>query len=437
MENKNIINSVEALFQSQDNIKKSVSIMLKIALVLFAIILLGGFIGSWIEIRRPEGTIKPFDPNMLKEGSLKYQNSSVIFVNDEYMDGLVAQIIDNSKKYTLSEILNEINSQLKQKVVLYPRSFKCTENKVNEVVGKIRAKNKKTQDSLNYILRSRKFLEYTSIGIFDRINKENNGLDALTNAMNQLNISFKGDFPSGNTIFSYQIGRFKSIGYDNAGSLIINCVESAPVISRDFLTRSGVKSSWDSDNELVNQSTKLKEIIQTAENIQNQKISEERKLINSRTSDARWKYRMNFFYRWYSTLLLLINSIIFILLLIRYWIIVRQKDLPRKSTDFVYYATNRTSRLFRIIALIIIFISITGLIVSFLIQLFGKPSPLKLPFGNDYGNLFIRALLEPIIVFCLTIIGTWFLLLMSEWIDFISNCYEIVFYKANKKDTDK
>jgi len=124
-------------------------------------------------------------------------------------------------------------------------------------------------------------------------------------------------------------------------------------------------------------------------------------------------------------------------ILLRYYSIIRRKDLPQKTTYNVYFATNISSKIFRFIALLIVIVGMGELIVNIIVSLASGSliELIKLPYISQFYHL--TEILHPIIATISIVISSWFFVLISEWICFITNLYHISFVKTYGEFNDK
>lgn len=426
---------LEKQFQSQTQISRYASYIFKATGILIVLIFIAGFIASWIKISIPQIETPNFNSNRYLEGSVKYKSTEgIIFLSPSFFDEQTAKILLTRGLNDLSSIANILSSQLISKTVVVSKNAFFNEMPKTEAILDYKLKqNQKTIDSLNYLLRKRMFLDFTETSLQGVAAQNIQNIQNFKNGLSSIQVTCSTDFLSEGTNFSFYVGQVNSIVLISPDRLVVDCLNSAPILSAEFLSKVGVPSDKVNPTDLQKQSIILQQIVTKAEVLLKQELNREKLRIRKEVSQQRSGYRKDFYAFWYSEVLLALNSIIFLFLLIRFWIIVRQKRLPKKSTDMIYYATNRTSKVFRFIALIIIAIAMIKLIIGFVLSLIDKvdllPSAILVPFEKPY----IFALFDPPATFVSAIITTWFFILISEWIDFISNCYEVLFHKAHEK----
>lgn len=436
-EGNNIKVSIKELFQSQAKITKYLIVIFKATIIMASVILIAGYILSWVNIPKQKPKTEEFRKEVYIEGSIKYQNTAnITFLNESFYDEHIAKILKAQSLYNLNSLADRLSEQLISKIVVIPSStILINKPKIEETIDLGLQQNQKIIDSLSRVLKMRTYLDYAETSLLENATQNINTLKSYKNNLSTNRIEYITDFPSSGTYFSYQIGEVSSVEFISPNKLVIKCKNSAPILSGSFLTKIGVSKSIINESELVKQSTALSQIIDRDKTKYKQNLLKEKERINKGISGQRKNFRNDFYVRWYSTLALLLNSLIFIFLLIRFWIIIRQRKLPRKSTDIIYYATNRTSKFFRLIALIIIALAICRIGIIFILYLITKQKLMPIPLISlPINKTFIFALLAPPITFVATILITWFFILNSEWIDFITNCYEVVFHKAHEKD---
>lgn len=149
--------------------------------------------------------------------------------------------------------------------------------------------------------------------------------------------------------------------------------------------------------------------------------------IRASIEPRRERVRDWFFEKWFAILIMTIVSTLMAVLLAFYYAIIRRKGLPVKATHEIYFATNTTSQLFRVIALLIVIIGFIGLVANIVLAMWGQ----KAPFGGFRHISLLYGFLSPIGHTLVTIALSWAFVLWSEFICFASNCYHVMFIKAH------
>lgn len=123
-------------------------------------------------------------------------------------------------------------------------------------------------------------------------------------------------------------------------------------------------------------------------------------------------------------------SFLMLRLLTAYYSILRRKDMRKKTTHDVYFATNTSSAVFRWIALIGVIIGIIGLFLGVLLSIIRK-SYFLVSFEAYFSIGFLLTRLAlPLAITAATILSTWITVLFAEYVCFVSNLYHIVFVKV-------
>jgi hypothetical protein len=288
----------------------------------------------------------------------------------------------------------------------------------------------------------------------NRIRLQIAGWDAFRDFLSGLNIRCElGDLPYTNDRPGVSLigGHLVGLTRDMRFSLH----DAAPVLDTLFLTKAGipldVAEGIDFDQELG----RWKAVASAAKEKHAQASAALRREAKERAGRQRAVIRNSFYSRWISLLVMAFSTLVVFFYLRRYSTIIRRKGLPRKSTFEVYFSTNVTSLVLRWLALVIVFIGMVELWGFLFLQivLSGSEIPL-LPLFNTIAVPALRplsiliqllgaggligsilySLLAPLAIGLLAVINSWLLLLLSEYICFISNCYHVLYSLAHPKD---
>ncbi len=330
------------------------------------------------------------------------------FEKPESVQGLLNSIyhINDAKNVMIHQITKPILSEE------ITRKYNESKEKISEMI---------TQETDNYKIR--------------RLNTITQGFDNLYRFAQQGKLLTKVEFPGSNLInekvpepFTFMAGRVKQIQYE--GNVIECKGEFKPVVKSNLLKKLNVSVTGQISNNLKADMNKLAEIRKGAKAEFNEGVKKLRHELNIR----RKIYKIRFYNRWFTTMIVLLISFIMYRFLYRYFSIIRRKALPKKTTYDVYFATNTTSLVFRWLTLLVVFLGLLGLIVNAIYAVItgGVSHFIPLP-PIFHGITFIYKILHPVVMAISTIVASWLFVLLAEEICFISNLYHLVFEKVYGK----
>lgn len=143
-----------------------------------------------------------------------------------------------------------------------------------------------------------------------------------------------------------------------------------------------------------------------------------------------------FWVLWYRMLCMYVGSCVATLILGLFFSKIQRTGIKSKSTENLYFATNKSQKIFQWIAIIIVFLTILFIWGKFLLAM------LATFFGSAFLIDFMPSIFEdsildypfvfllPIILAVMAIVQAWFFLLASEFIWFLSNCYHLTHIKT-------
>lgn len=226
--------------------------------------------------------------------------------------------------------------------------------------------------------------------------------------------------------------------------------DAAPVLEKSFLTKAGIPA--DSLEGIDFNKDAWEEMIDQAKVKHKQETQALRAEIDRQVSMQREAIRNEFYSRWLGLLLMALSTLCTYFALKRYYRIISRKGLPRKSSFEIYFATNMTSQILRWLALVIVVIGMIQLWGFLLLQILQGESEIPiLPLFNLLAGMVLPSLmglvklvaagtlittllfclLAPVAMGLLTVLQSWFVLLLSEFICFISNCYHVLYNMAH------
>lgn len=189
------------------------------------------------------------------------------------------------------------------------------------------------------------------------------------------------------------------------------------------------------------------------------KLLEMQERIDAMVEPGREHVRERFYRRWLPVLFFWLGIYFSVRILVRFFVILRRKGVSGKSTESIYYATNKTSKILRYIALLVVGLGIASLGIQGLLSAlsgFGSPglslnvkilallfnvlSLSDLLLKDRLFVLLILAVLTPFVHTLLTMVASWLWVLWSEFICFISNVYHVMFlmvYGERVKEGDR
>lgn len=288
----------------------------------------------------------------------------------------------------------------------------------------------------------------------NRIRLQIAGWDAFRSFLSGLNIRCDlGDLPysSERPIVSLISGHLVAITRD----MRISLSDAAPVLDTLFLNKAGITLDVVEGVDLDQEQSRWKALVTTAKEKHAQAAAALKREAKERAAKQRAIIRNRVYSRWSSLLVMAFSTLVVFLYLNRYSTIIRRKGLPRTSTFEAYFSTNVTSLVLRWLALVIVIIGMIELWGFLLLQILLSGSKLPLlPLFNTIAVPALRplsvliglfgaggiiasilfSLLAPLAIGLLTVLNSWLLLLLSEYICFISNCYHVLYNLARPKD---
>lgn len=381
--------------------------------------------GYFYSVHKVQWKKPDFPTQIYENASDKYKKlEDINIVNyQDFQKAILNAISNKEKTITISDILHQITKSYTSKMILFQQ--------INPPLKNIQIKQK-YDESKNEIVK--KMEQETDYWKRRNLNSMLNNYDKLLEFAQNAKITAHIDFPRSKNIssrhresFSFVAGqftRFDSHRYE------FYCIgKFRPVVKKRFIKESGMTITDDIKEQLKQNENKLEKIEDKSETEFKTNVKNLKKKISYR----RGRYRKNFYSRWFSTLALIIISFFMYRILRRYFSIIRRKDLPKKTTHDVYFATNTTSNIFRWIALTVVILGILGLIINALTAIISGELTRFIPIPLFHSSLFLYKVLHPIFSTISTVIASWIFVLIAEQICFVSNLYHIVFEKVYGK----
>lgn len=397
-----------------------------LALSFFTIvILIWGFFYSISEVKwdRPS-----FPSEVFQTASNKYSRlREVDIIDREYLQKeIVAALSDRQNIVTISTIFNKVIENNKNKTVCFKQvNIPLSNQQINLVYEQSKSYVQEKFENADSISERRHYMNLLA------------NYDNLISFANEGRVLVRVSFPQSDLIpridtetYTVAIGSITRYRQDRMS--IYYEGDFVPATNRRFLSRLNVQLDSDEIQNIERDQNKINDLEQKARSHFNENLNRSRQRIREQRAGV----RKQFYERWFSTLFAVLMSILMVNILKRYFSILRRKNLPKKDTHGIYFATNTTSLVFRWISLLVVIIGIINIIINAITQVFTATPTHLIPVPFIYGVSFLYTLLTPVIMTVSTIIASWIFVLTSEYICFISNVYHIAFKYTYRKNTD-
>jgi len=253
--------------------------------------------------------------------------------------------------------------------------------------------------------------------------------------------------------FNYVAGPFQGFQHRSGSTWSVWLQNVRPVLDDSFLKEIGAADTEIDGTALESDRKKFFAIRDQAINEYETRLAEMQQAIDRMVDPARARLRDAFNERWFATLLLVLFSYFAGRILLWYFSLIRRKGLPHKTTHEIYFATNISSLLARLVALIITGLGLLALALNLVFAIesgrvivnpLGIQGPLTaiikvLPISElishnalEFGLLY--GFLGPLAITLATMFASWLWVLLSEFLCFVSNVYHVLFHKAYKDD---
>jgi len=379
------------------------------------LILVIGYFHSVSE--HPKSNIK-FDKNKyLSAGKyFNINNNQFSYIDSEHINTIIKESLND-----IAEWINHINSDLKNKYVIVSTEQVTLST---ELINALKTKSDEINKNLD---------ELTNEYYFDnqKYNLLKSRKQVIDTFLTSKTIKLIPDFELGSRRIPLVAGKLKFVNYDS-NELKFFSESFKPILTRSFLKKCRAENQNNVDLVKTN-----KELYNQFIKAQKSDIKIRNKNSNTNLRRRRSVIRNEFYAKWFIKLVYWIITFIMFRILLRYYSIIRRKDLPQKTTYNVYFATNISSKIFRFIALLIVIVGMGELIVNIIVSLASGSliELIKLPYISQFYHL--TEILHPIIATISIVISSWFFVLISEWICFITNLYHISFVKTYGEFNDK
>lgn len=255
--------------------------------------------------------------------------------------------------------------------------------------------------------------------------------------------------------FNYVAGTFQGFQHRSGSTWSVWLQDVRPVLDDSFLKEIGAAATEIDGNALESDRKKFFAMRDQANTEYETRLAEMQQAIDRMVDPARARIRDAFNERWFATLFLVLFSYFAGRILLWYFSLIRRKGLPHKTTHEIYFATNISSLLARLVALIITGLGLLALALNLffaiesgriMINPLGMQGPLTaiikvLPISElipgsamRFGLLY--GFLGPLAITLGTMFASWLWVLLSEFLCFISNVYHVLFHKAYKNDAN-
>ena len=254
--------------------------------------------------------------------------------------------------------------------------------------------------------------------------------------------------------FNYVAGTFQGFEYRARDKWNVWLQTVRPVLDESFLEKIGATATEIDADAIEADGKKFRELRDKANMDYETRLAELQRAIDLRVDPARARLRSSFNERWFAALLTALFSYFAARVLLWYYSLIRRKGLPHKTTHEIYFATNISSLLARLVALIIVVLGLLALALNLyfaieagrvFINPLGVQGPLTailkvlpvselIPDAMGFGLLY--GFFGPLTITLTTLFASWLWVLLSEFLCFVSNVYHVLFHKAYKDEAE-
>lgn len=404
------------------------------------IILLVGMLASLIKHKVSADSLSEFPENSYLPAS-NVQSGSFSIIDYAYFIRVLKLELESNTP-SINSFNSRINQELGGKKVIVAKTSFHNSQPIEKLFSQEEAIIKFKIDAIDKQISGSSYYSYSALQDKQSLEVKLGSITKFKEAFKLLSIGSAIVFPvSGkHETFEFAAGIFDHISVNQSSGLSIFVKEANPAFSKDYLLQFGWSEEDLSRIDFREELELLKEIKARDKKLFSSKINQEKRALKQVVKIKRREFRAEFYKRWFAVLLNLIVSIGVLFLLLQYIKIIRRKGLPKKTTHEVYFATNMTSLFLRWLALGIAVVGFVLVSLNFFIFMI---VPEKVPFIHMLVESspviselsFAFALMVPLLYLVVTVLLSWFFILLSEFICFISNVYHVLFEKAYRNET--
>ncbi len=385
-----------------------VTLALAISVLAAVLIFLLAFPYAWWKVPNE------FDETPYLDASV-YEGQESVFIYREKILALAIQNVDAQDPSAFPQFA-ELRQEMATKVIVYEK-FSLGEN--SELQSKIDGAIRKLEQEANALMQGNYYANYQKI----------EGLRNRVRSLKRFQSSIRGEFFR--DVGDYELVAFKLP--DDAGHRSqLDRETIRPLTNLKLLEKQDLESAI--IDRLDAKADKQQEALE-------QKRDEaysiyETNILNPRRAEL----RVAFWIMWYRMLVMFVGTVLATGLLAVFVSKIHRTGIKPKSTENLYFATNKSQKIFQWIAFIIVFIAILAIWGQFLLAILftalgSAMLDLLVPtfFGSsvfDYPFVFLM----PNFLAFMAVVHAWFFLLLSEFIWFLSNCYHLTHLKTYGED---
>ncbi len=416
---------------------RDLKIAVGVIALLIALILVWGFFYARNEVPWPEERIPVFEKEAFHNAHEDYGKAEgILLVDKKKQHAIVLDYLNNQTSWQMEGLARFFEAELNDKTCLVEALDKMgISPETKELI------DKKKNDYQQLIEKNEELLENTPYWEAYQVRREIqndrsilSSLKEFESGLSQAFVKPEISYPYSESVLNpkFVVGKITGVSFSRDSQLRFQIEMPRPVLQTSFLQKQGISGGESFKTRLKQDDKVLRGIYSSAEKKFSEHKSSVVKEINAQISPARSMIRERFYTKWFSILLMTVVSLIMFLFLKWYYIVIRRKGIARKETHEIYLATNVTSWLLRILALIVIVLGVIALTANLYLAI--KNNTLCTRVGLFSGINYIYGLFSPLWITLMTFMGSWLLVLQSEFLCFVSNVYHVMFVKAHKKD---
>lgn len=418
-----------------------------------ALILVWGFFHAQAKVPFPSDSGLEFPTDKYTTASERFTQPTGCKLLDQayFTKKAIAMLGQEMSSSPVRELLTSTYSELQENLVIVRQGHSAGGN-FQVLYDSRKAELEQTASTLEGQIENSDYESgYEARTQLEKTRLQLSGLEALRTFLSDLNLKCDlGDLPYTESPPDIQLicGYLTNLSRD----MKIKLRDAAPVLDKSFLTKAGITIDSVEGIDFDKEQKVWDETLSQAKEKHMQSTMSLREEIDRRVSEQREAVRSEFYSRWFGLLLMAFSTLCTFFGLKRYYRIIMRKGLPQKSSFEIYFATNVTSLILRWAALAIVVIGMIELWGFLLLQIFQGESGIPLlPLFNliaafvlptlsglvqllaagKFISVLLFCLLAPVALGFLIVLQSWMVLLMSEFICFVSNCYHVLYNLAH------
>lgn len=380
------------------------------------------------------------------------EQKGIVLLDSRYFTKKAISMLENEiARNPVRELLTNTHDELRNSVVIVRQGKSASGNFQLLYEGRKNELEQNINSLKNQIENADYYSGYELRAQLSKSQSQLSRLDALKTFLSELNVKYDfSDLPYTDSPPNIQLicGHLENLSQN----VVIKLRDAAPVIDKKFIAKAGIADDVIAGIDFREEKKIWKETVSAAKEKHEQATLPIRKEIYQRVNEQRGAIRNTFYTHWFGLLLMAFSTLCTYFALKRYYRIISRKGLPRKTSFEIYFATNMTSQILRWLALVIVVIGMIQLWGYLLLQVFQAETDIpilplfnilaglilpsliglvKLMAAGDLITTLLFCLLAPVALGFLTVLQSWFVLLLSEFICFVSNCYHILYNMAH------